>query len=517
MNLKKNLNIATILPYKENYTFEKASAASLWVFEFLQKSKHKKNNIIYGHTKSKNFLSKNYKNINLKNLKSKLKSTTNEYAEKLIKEINNNNFDIIEVHNRPQLLFKLAKKINSKFIFYFHNDPLTMKGSKSVKERLMLLENVEKIIFVSEWVRDRFFLDIDQKLKTKTEVVYPSVNKQKKIKKEKNIIFVGRLNYSKGYDIFKDAIIRILEKFPNWKAYSIGDEDRRNIYINHSKHKELGFLNHKKTLKILNKSEIAVVPSRWEEPFGRTSLEATSLGCATIISNRGGLTETTDTAIILKKINSNELYLEIKKLITNNKKRKIIQSLGRKNIKHLIDENTRIIDQIRESCVHFFNINFNKKKLKIINLYNQGQKLNHRLYNISLGKKFTNGFVRNGHDVLEISDRDFIRKNKSFSLIPNKNNFQTFLIDTFKNYNPDIMFFGHTKNIELSTLDTLKSINKNLILSQWNEDPVMPSLNYSKQNISNIKLYSDFVDHNFITTDPSILKKSINKGNFHFF
>ena len=156
----------------------------------------------------------------------------------------------------------------------------------------------------------------------------------------------------------------------------------------------------------------------------------------------------------------------------------------------------------------FFNINFNKKKLKIINLYNQGQKLNHRLYNISLGKKFTNGFVRNGHDVLEISDRDFLRNNKSFSLIPNKNNFQKFLIDTFKNYNPDIVFFGHTKNIELNTFDAFKSINKNLILSQWNEDPVMQSLNYSKQNISNIKIYSDFVDHNFITTDPSILNKN---------
>ena len=45
----------------------------------------------------------------------------------------------------------------------------------------------------------------------------------------------------------------------------------------------------------------------------------------------------------------------------------------------------------------------------------------------------------------------------------------------------------------------------------------MPSLNYSKQNISNLKLYSDFVDHNFITTDPSILKKEINNNNFHFF
>ncbi len=517
MNLKKNLNIATILPYKENYTFTKASAASLWVSEFFKKSKYKKNNIIYGHTKLKDYLSKNYKNINLLNLKSKLKSTTNEYAEKLIKEINNNNFDIVEVHNRPLLLFKLINKVKSKFIFYFHNDPLSMKGSKSVKERLKILENVEKIIFVSEWVRGRFFLDIDQKLQTKTEIVYPSVNKQKKIKKEKNIIFVGRLNYSKGYDIFKDATLKILEKFPRWKAYSIGNEDRRNIYINHPRHKEFGFLNHKKTLNILNRSEIAVVPSRWEEPFGRTSLEATSRGCATIISNKGGLKETTNSAIILKKLDSDELYLEIKKLITNNKKRKILQSFGRKNIKHLISENTKILDQIRESCVPFFNINFNKKKLKIINLYNQGQKLNHRLYNISLGKKFTNGFVRNGHDVLEISDRDFLRNNKSFSLIPNRSNFQTFLIDTFKNYNPDILFFGHTKNLELNTLDAFKSINKNLILSQWNEDPVMPSLNYSKQNISNIKLYSDFVDHNFITTDPLILNKTINKNNFSFF
>ena len=35
---------------------------------------------------------------------------------------------------------------------------------------------------------------------------------------------------------------------------------------------------------------------------------------------------------------------------------------------------------------------------------------------ISLGKKFTNGFIRNGHDVLEISDRDFVRQNRSFSL-----------------------------------------------------------------------------------------------------
>ena len=140
------------------------------------------------------------------------------------------------------------------------------------------------------------------------------------------------------------------------------------------------------------------------------------------------------------------------------------------------------------------------------------------MFNISLGKKFTNVYTRNGHDVLEVSDRDYIKNSKSYGLFPNKNNFQKFFIDTFKNYNPDMLFFGHTKNLNLDTIDAIKSINKNLIISHWNEDPVMPSLNYSMQNISNINLYSNYVDHNFITTHPSILKNKVNNSkNFHFF
>ena len=514
---KQNIKIATILPYKENYSFEKASAASLWVAEFFKNSIFKKNNFIYGNTTSKNYLTKNYLNINLKSLKSKFKSSTNEYSRKLIKEINSKKFDLVEIHNRPLILFNLIKKTESKFIFYFHNDPLSMKGSKKISERLFILKNVEKIVFVSEWVRKRFFFELDKKLTTKTEVIYPSVNKQKATKKYEFITFVGRLNYSKGYDIFKKAISIILDEFPKWKAFSVGDEDRRTIYINHLQHKELGFLNHKKTLELLNKSEIAVVPSRWEEPFGRTALEASSRGCATIISNKGGLTETTDHGVILKKIDDLNLYKELKKLITDKKERKRIQKLSRKNIKHTILQNTKIIDQMRESLFSRYNLNILKNKLKIINLYNQGQKLNHRLFNISLGKKFTNGFIRNNHDVLEISDRDFIKNNKSFNLIPNRDNFQNYLLETFKNYNPDLLFFGHTKNIDLNTIDKFKSYNKGLIISQWNEDPVMSSLDYSKQNISNINLYSNLVDHNFITTHPSIIKNKVRSDNFHFF
>ena len=516
--MKKKLKIATVLPYKENYTFSKAQAAAIWVCDFFKYSKNKNENYIYGNTDTKDYLTKNYINVPLRN-KSKFKSTTLEYCDNFISLIKDKDFDIVEVHNRPLVCSYLNSKIDQKFILYFHNDPISMKGSKTIKERINLLNNIEKIIFVSKWTQNRFFKDLDQKLIHKTEVVYPSIHPEKKIrKKNKNIVFVGKLNVSKGYDIYKDAVTKILDEFQDWKAYSIGDESRDRPIINHKKHIELGFLKHKKVLKFLDKSEIAVVPSRWEEPFGRTALESSSRACATIISNRGGLPETTDHCITLKDINHIELYNAIKRLIKNKKLRLKLQFEGFKKVKHTIKSNSLLIDAIREKLVHNFSLNYIKNKLRIINLYNSGQKLNHRLYNISIGKKFTNGFIRNGHDVLEISDRDFIRQNRLLSLKNSNNLFQNYLYETFKNYNPDFFIFGHTNNIDLQTLNKIRSSNKNLIISQWNEDPIMPSLDYSKKNIQNISLYSGIVDHNFITTDPSVLKKqNKNIENLNFF
>tara|TARA_B100000767_G_scaffold205594_1_gene192385 strand:- start:2844 stop:4961 length:2118 start_codon:yes stop_codon:yes gene_type:complete len=517
--MKDNIKIATILPYKENYTFSKAQAAAIWVCDFFKYSDFKNTNFIFGNTKNTDYLTKNYINIKINNLKSKFSSSTNEYCKNFIEKTKDSNFDIIEIHNRPLVFNYLKNKIVSKFIIYFHNDPLTMNGSRSTTERLKLLNEIDKIIFVSKWVQARFFINLDPKLMNKTEIVYPSIHRDKKIyKKNKKITFVGKLNESKGYDIYKDAVMKILDEFKEWKAFSIGDESRERPKIVHKNHKELGFLKHKKVLQFLNKSEIVVVPSRWEEPFGRTALESSSRACATIISNRGGLPETTDHCIVLKKLNSSELYKQLKMLIKNEKLRKEIQASGFKNVKHLIKNNSKLIDQIRKNIFQKFNLNFIKNKLRIINIYNTGQKLNHRLYNISLGKKFTNGFIRNGHDVLEISDRDFVRQNRSFSIKNSEMKFQQYLIETFKNYNPDLLFFGHTKNIDINTISQFRLINKNLTISQWNEDPIMPSLSYSQSNIKNISNYANVVDHNFITTDPSVFKKQIsNIKNLHFF
>ncbi len=78
------LQIATILPYKENYTKESAGAASLWVCDFFKYSKFKLKNIIFGSTdKKKNYLTKNYINIH-PSLLSKFTSTTTQYCDEIL-------------------------------------------------------------------------------------------------------------------------------------------------------------------------------------------------------------------------------------------------------------------------------------------------------------------------------------------------------------------------------------------------------------------------------------------------
>ena len=63
-----------------------------------------------------------------------------------------------------------------------------MSGSKRSKERLNLLINVDKIVFISKWVRDRFFTNLDKKLSDKTEIIYHSVHySNKKFKKKKKL------------------------------------------------------------------------------------------------------------------------------------------------------------------------------------------------------------------------------------------------------------------------------------------------------------------------------------------
>ena len=205
------MKISILLPYKENFSPDYPGAVSIFLNSVISISKYKKKITVFGNTKFKRKYSNNYKNIKISNKILGLGSQTAKYINAFIKLENKRKSDIIEVHNRPLYILLLPEK-DSKKILYFHNDPLSMNGSRSISERELLLQRCSKIIFNSNWSKKRFLSELNF-IFTKSEkllVIHQSTNKQKvNIKNKKNIItFVGKLNRAKGYDIFGGAIIK---------------------------------------------------------------------------------------------------------------------------------------------------------------------------------------------------------------------------------------------------------------------------------------------------------------------
>ena len=321
------MKISILLPYKENFSSQYAGAVSLFLKDTTSISKFKKKIKIFGSTNyRKDLLKQNYINLSVKKLF--FESKSNKYLKNFLNYEEEKKSDLIEVHNRPRYIDKLYK-FNKNLVLYYHNDPLTLKGSETVNDRLNLIKKTKKIIFISRWVKKRFMIGLrNKKLSSSQFEIIQHCTLKKKINiknKKKIILFVGRLNKSKGYDVFGKSVINILNNFKEWKSVVIGDEPREKIFFKHKNLKVLGFQNHSNVSKWFVKSDICVVCSRWEEPFGRTALEASSSGCAVIITNRGGLTEASPKSLKINNLTVKNLENTIKKLVKNENLKRSLQ------------------------------------------------------------------------------------------------------------------------------------------------------------------------------------------------
>ena len=513
------MKISILLPYKENYVANNAGAVSLFVNDITKNSVYQKTTKVFGNTYHRKYLSDNYINITFN--KNVFLSSNTQYVNTFINHKETLDSDLIEVHNRPNYIKIIKKKYQNRLFLYFHNDPLQMSGSKTTVERINLLNIVDKIIFNSEWSRSRFFIDLDNEKNQakKTSICFQSSSKVKiNFKKKKNVItFIGKLNRAKGYDLFGNAIIKILDKYPNWKSTVYGDEPREKHIFNHKNLKISGFKDNNFILNDLKKASISVICSRWEEPFGRTSLEAASRGSAVIISNRGGLPETAPHAIKLKTLSSDNIFKEIEALILNKKKLLSLQKKNYQNFKLTHNYVSNILDGIRkigyyDKSIKLFNI---KKKivLKIIHATNFNRRFNGRLH-YNTGRRLNNGFVRLGHNVLTISDRDLIHENKNVLDIQGKKKLQKNLIESSINFKADCLVMGHADSITNETLDYIKYKNKDLKICQWFLDPIgKKGPDYHKNN-KRIREKIDFIDSTFLTSSPSALSKKIKNSHF---
>ncbi len=506
------MKISILLPYKENFAPEYPGAVSLFVYETTKISKFRKKITVFGNTNLKKKFPIKY--INIETKKNILSSQTKSYVNKFIKLEKKRNSSIIEIHNRPTYVKLLSSVLNYRiYSLYFHNDPLSMDGSKSIEDRKFLLKNCYKIIFNSNWSKKRFLEGLENKFvnSNKLAVFYQSASKGSLSllnHKKKWITFVGKLNRAKGYDVFSKAIKDILNKNLDWRAKIIGDEKREKIDLKHKNADLLGFKKHNEVINVFKKTSIAVVCSRWEEPFGRTSLEASANGCAVIITNKGGLPETITDAKILNRLSVRDLKKTLNLLIKNTSLRKELQKSSIKNFYLTHSFVTKNIDNYRDEKIRSINNFFvpkKRSKLRILHITNFNERLDGRLF-FNTGRRINNGFIRLGHSVLGFSDRDIQKYYKSIKDFKGSKILNDKLKKTCYNYKPDLIILGHADLISSNQINELKDDYPNVRIGQWFLDPLNPRGPDYDRNKERILDKINSVDATFVTTSPSVLK-----------
>lgn len=160
-------------------------------------------------------------------------------------------------------------------------------------------------------------------------VVYHGIDPVKVGKKEKVIMYAGRLIPEKGALELAKAAAKLLPHYPDWKiafvgarlggaqstpyAKSVGDTlkplGKQVVFLGHQPHA--------KVMKLFSKASIAVVPSIWNEPLGRTAIEALATGCrALVTSGHGGLAEIAgDAGVIVSPVTPDGLALALQGLV----------------------------------------------------------------------------------------------------------------------------------------------------------------------------------------------------------
>jgi len=121
--------------------------------------------------------------------------------------------------------------------------------------------------------------------------------------REKTVLFVGRVVADKGADAFVRAWGVVGPSLSGWRASIIGADrftaDSPDTPFTRALRPEAvrhgvamtGYLPHAEVLRTMARASIVVAPSRWQEPFGLTALEALASGAALICSAKGGLPE----------------------------------------------------------------------------------------------------------------------------------------------------------------------------------------------------------------------------------
>ena len=139
------------------------------------------------------------------------------------------------------------------------------------------------------------------------------------------------------------------------------------------------------------------------------------------------------------------------------------------------------------------------KKIKIIHITDLHFRHGGRLF-YSTGKKINNGLILNGHNVINISDRDMTSQRRNIFDIGSKKFLYNQIVKNIENFKPDLILFGHVDRLGYENFLNLKEKYNSIKTAQWFLDPVNINGPDFQKNKNRFFLKYQFCDANFITT-----------------
>jgi glycosyltransferase involved in cell wall biosynthesis len=253
---------------------------------------------------------------------------------------------LIEVHNRPEIALALARMFPRTPVgLLLNNDPTDMRAARSPEARTRLLRRLRPVMTASEYVRTRFMEGVDPDA-GEIQVLHNCIDLAAvpplPAERDNLILFAGRVVPDKAPDSFIAACALALPSLPGWRAEIIGADgmsatSRETDYVRRIKAQAAsagvimtGYRDHPLVLEAMTRAAIVIVPSRWNEPFGLTALEAIACGAPLIVSPRGGLPEVAgDAAVYANPDAPDEIAAAILALAADPPRRAALSAAGR--------------------------------------------------------------------------------------------------------------------------------------------------------------------------------------------
>ncbi|HCM5348007.1 TPA: glycosyltransferase [Klebsiella pneumoniae] len=250
------------------------------------------------------------------------------------------------IEDISSIIWKIAKKKKIKVIHVLRSYSLLCINANMYKRdncktqciscktvstlKKMNSQYVDAVVGISKYILEKH-TDLGYFKKSQKKVIYnicsdvgfiPDITKNAnslKLKNNRQIVigYLGRVHQTKGIDIIFDAMTRLDDEIKDRLLFKVaGSGDK--IYLSElaklaeSKMVDTQFLGSINQYDFLKQIDILIVPSKWQEPFGRVIVESMLHGVPVLVSNKGGMPELlennegfifTDSISLTKKMN----------------------------------------------------------------------------------------------------------------------------------------------------------------------------------------------------------------------